>query len=113
MRSDSRWFRLCGLSNLKLDSGYKLCYNHVQSESIFWVWLSVSDRFTISFHFISFLVLLQPDMTYSFPTKDFSRASPDTAMLFSPFRCTHLPPPDPTLSFHAERNHYWNSISAI
>jgi len=51
MHSDSRWFRL---SNLKLDSGYKLCYNHVQSDSIFWVWLPVSDHFTISF-----LVLLQ------------------------------------------------------
>ena len=38
---------------MKLGSGYKLRYNHVQSESIFWVWLPVSDRFTILFCFVS------------------------------------------------------------
>jgi len=50
MRSDSR---LCRLSNLKLNSGYKLRCNHVPSES---VWLPVSDRFAVSFR----IVLLQP-----------------------------------------------------
>jgi len=50
MHSDGMLFRLCSLS--KLDSGYKLRYNHVQSESIFWVWLLVSDHFVISFHFL-------------------------------------------------------------
>jgi len=53
MRSDGMLFRLYSLSNMKLYSGYKLYYNHVQSESIVWVWLPVSDYFTISFCFNS------------------------------------------------------------
>jgi len=53
MRSDGMLFRLCSLSNTKLGSGYKLRYNNMQSESIFWVWLPVSDHFTVSFRFVS------------------------------------------------------------
>jgi len=45
------------VSNLKLDSGYKLSYNHVQSESIFWVWLL--SRIVSPFRFF-FWVSLQP-----------------------------------------------------
>ena len=52
MRSDGMLFRLDSLSNIKLYSGYKLHYNHVQSESIFRVWLPVSDCFAISFCFV-------------------------------------------------------------
>jgi len=61
--TNSRWFSyrlFFGLSNLKLDSGYRLRCNHVQSESMFWVWLPVSGRFAVSFRFVSFLVLPTP-----------------------------------------------------
>jgi len=34
----------------------------IWSESIFWVWLPVSGHFAVSFRFISFLDLLQPDV---------------------------------------------------
>jgi len=50
MHSNGMLFRLCSLS--KLGSGYKLRYNHVQSESIFWVLLPVSDHFVVSFCFL-------------------------------------------------------------
>ena len=65
MRSDNRWFSyrlFYGLSNLKLDSGCRLRCNHVQSESILWVWLPVSGRFAVSFRFVSFLVLPTPEV---------------------------------------------------
>ena len=55
MRSDSRWFRLFLAFQTWscIDSGYRLRCNHVQSESIFWVWLPVSSRFAVSFRFVS------------------------------------------------------------
>ena len=34
-------------------------------------------------------------MAYPALTKGFSQPSPDTAMLFASFRCTHPPPPVP------------------
>jgi len=35
------------------------------------------------------------EMAYPVPTKVFLKLSPDTAMLFAPFECTHPPPPVP------------------
>ena len=35
------------------------------------------------------------DLAYPAPTKGCSKLSPDTAMLFAPFGCTHPPPPAP------------------
>ena len=34
-------------------------------------------------------------MALPVPTKSLLKASPDAAMLFAPFRCTHPPPPVP------------------
>ena len=34
-------------------------------------------------------------MALPVPTKSLLKTSPDMAMLFAPFRCTHLPPPVP------------------
>ena len=34
-------------------------------------------------------------MAHPVPTKVFPKLSPETAMLFEPFRCTHPPPPVP------------------
>jgi len=34
-------------------------------------------------------------MALPVPTKSFLETSPDAAMLFAPFRCTHPPPPIP------------------
>jgi len=34
-------------------------------------------------------------MALPVPTKSLQRTSPDVAMLFAPFRCTHPPPPLP------------------
>ena len=33
------------------------------------------------------------EMAFPVPTKSFLQTSPDTAMLFAPFWCTHPPPP--------------------
>jgi len=42
-------------------------------------------------------------MALPVPTKAFVQASPHTAMLLAPFRCTHPPPPvSPFLLRHAE-----------
>ena len=34
-------------------------------------------------------------MAFPVPTKSLLKMSPDAAMLFAPFRCTHPPPPVP------------------
>jgi len=52
MCSDNMWFRLCGLSNMKLDTGYKLHYKHVQ-------YFGCGFLFQIVLHFALFLALLQ------------------------------------------------------
>ena len=35
------------------------------------------------------------EMAFPVPTKSLLKMSPDAAMLFAPFRCTHPPPPVP------------------
>ena len=52
MCSDNRWFRLCGLSNLKLDTRYKFRYNYVQ-------YFGCGFLFQIVSHLALFLALLQ------------------------------------------------------
>ena len=40
-------------------------------------------------------MLKRIEMALPVPTKSLLRTSPDAAMLFAPFRCTHPPPPVP------------------
>ena len=42
------------------------------------------------------------EMALPVPTKSLLKKSPDAAMLFAPFGCTHPPPPVPPFSAHAE-----------
>ena len=47
-------------------------------------------------------MLKSREILYEALTKDFSRPSPDMAMLFGPFGCTHPPSPCPTVSVHTQ-----------
>ena len=38
---------------------------------------------------------IDAEMALPVPTKSLLKMSPDVAMLFAPFRCTHPPPPVP------------------
>ena len=42
-----------------------------------------------------FLSRFMQEMAHPVPTKAFLQPSPEAAMLFAPFRCTHPPPPVP------------------
>ena len=44
-------------------------------------------------HFLGPFTLITREMAYTAPTKGFPWPSPDTAILFAPFRSTHPPPP--------------------
>ena len=46
-------------------------------------------------YFLSPFMLKTREMAYPAPTKARSKLSPNAAMLFAPFGCTHPPPPAP------------------
>ena len=46
-------------------------------------------------YFLSPFILKTREMAYPAPTKGRSKLSPNAAMLFAPFGCTHPPPPAP------------------
>ena len=46
-------------------------------------------------YFLSPFMLKTREMAYPAPTKGHSKLSPNAAMLFAPFGCTHPPPPAP------------------
>jgi len=51
-------------------------------------------------------MLKSREILYEALTKDFLRASPDMAMLFGPFGCTHPPSPCPTVSVHTQPTYF-------